>query len=100
MGEPIIYPEINTFLSHMHSKGISSFMVTNAQFPDRIEQLVPVTQLYVSIDAPTEGSLLLPLLIFSAFFYLALDFLLTHLVSHASPPSLPTSWHPSKTKTL
>lgn len=32
-------------------------MVTNAQFPEEIENLVPVTQLYVSIDAPTEETL-------------------------------------------
>ncbi|CUG02006.1 Hypothetical protein, putative [Bodo saltans] len=32
-------------------------MVTNAQFPDRIQQLSPVTQLYVSIDAATKEEL-------------------------------------------
>ena len=32
-------------------------MVTNAQFPDRIYQLEPVTQLYVSVDASTRESL-------------------------------------------
>jgi tRNA wybutosine-synthesizing protein 1 len=57
VGEPIIYPEINRFVKLLHDKGISSFMVTNAQFPEKIESLVPVTQLYVSIDAPTEESL-------------------------------------------
>ena len=54
VGEPIIYPEINEFLDYMHSHGISSFMVTNAQFPAAIETLRPVTQLYVSIDAGNE----------------------------------------------
>lgn len=57
VGEPIIYPQINEFIQNLHSKGISTFMVTNAQFPEQIENLVPVTQLYVSIDAPTEESL-------------------------------------------
>ena len=57
VGEPIIYPEINEFVRLLHSRSISSFMVTNAQFPDKIENLVPVTQLYVSIDAATEESL-------------------------------------------
>lgn len=33
VGEPIIYPEINKYLDLLHTKGISSFMVTNAQFP-------------------------------------------------------------------
>ena len=47
MGEPIIYPRINEMLSGLHRKGISTFMVTNAQFPDEMESLVPVTQLYI-----------------------------------------------------
>jgi tRNA wybutosine-synthesizing protein 1 len=57
VGEPIIYPEINKYLDLLHSKGISSFMVTNAQFPDRIQQLKPVTQLYISVDAATPEQL-------------------------------------------
>eukprot|EP00958_Prasinococcus_capsulatus_P011736 scaffold1169_cov367-Prasinococcus_capsulatus_cf.AAC.14 len=57
VGEPIMYPRINDFIDELHSRGISSFLVTNAQFPDRIEQLRPVTQLYVSVDAPTKESL-------------------------------------------
>ena len=32
-------------------------MVTNAQFPDAIKNLTPVTQLYVSVDAATQDSL-------------------------------------------
>jgi tRNA wybutosine-synthesizing protein 1 len=31
--------------------------VTNAQFPSEIENMVPLTQLYVSIDAATKESL-------------------------------------------
>lgn len=46
VGEPIMYPEINRFLRMLHEKNISSFMVTNAQFPDAIRQLEPCTQLY------------------------------------------------------
>lgn len=36
VGEPIMYPEINTFLRLLHSHNISSFLVTNAQFPEEI----------------------------------------------------------------
>jgi wyosine [tRNA(Phe)-imidazoG37] synthetase (radical SAM superfamily) len=36
VGEPIMYPEINALIAELHSRGISSFLVTNAQFPDRI----------------------------------------------------------------
>jgi len=57
VGEPIMYPEINAFLDLLHRKQISSFLVTNAQFPDAIRELKPVTQLYVSVDASTKESL-------------------------------------------
>eukprot|EP01135_Chromosphaera_perkinsii_P000602 Nk52_evm5s136 gene=Nk52_evmTU5s136 len=57
VGEPIMYPEISTFVKMLHERGISSFLVTNAQFPDAIANLEPVTQLYVSIDASTKDSL-------------------------------------------
>ncbi|XP_037670856.1 S-adenosyl-L-methionine-dependent tRNA 4-demethylwyosine synthase TYW1 isoform X2 [Choloepus didactylus] len=57
VGEPIMYPEINTFLKLLHQCKISSFLVTNAQFPMEIRNLKPVTQLYVSVDASTKDSL-------------------------------------------
>ncbi|XP_019943960.2 S-adenosyl-L-methionine-dependent tRNA 4-demethylwyosine synthase TYW1 isoform X1 [Paralichthys olivaceus] len=57
VGEPIMYPEINAFIRLLHSQRISSFLVTNAQFPEEIRSLVPVTQLYVSVDASTKDSL-------------------------------------------
>jgi len=57
VGEPIMYPHINEYVKLLHSNNISSFLVTNAQFPDRIKQMEPITQLYVSIDASTQDSL-------------------------------------------
>ena len=36
VGEPIMYPEINTLVQQLHARRISTFLVTNAQFPDRI----------------------------------------------------------------
>lgn len=57
VGEPIFYPHINEFLSMLHEKEISSFLVCNAQHPDQLEQLTQVTQLYVSIDASTKSEL-------------------------------------------
>uniref|UniRef100_A0A8C2LGN9 S-adenosyl-L-methionine-dependent tRNA 4-demethylwyosine synthase TYW1 n=1 Tax=Cricetulus griseus TaxID=10029 RepID=A0A8C2LGN9_CRIGR len=57
VGEPIMYPEINRLLKLLHQHGISSFLVTNAQFPEEIRNLRPVTQLYVSVDASTKDSL-------------------------------------------
>ncbi|PNG62008.1 tRNA wybutosine-synthesizing protein 1, partial [Tetrabaena socialis] len=58
--EPIMYPQINELVDRLHARRISTFLVTNAQFPDRIKQLRPVTQLYVSVDAATPESLKLP----------------------------------------
>jgi tRNA wybutosine-synthesizing protein 1 len=57
VGEPIMYPHINELIGLLHSKKISTFLVTNAQFPDEIKSLEPVTQLYVSVDAATKESL-------------------------------------------
>ena len=36
VGEPIMYPEINSLIGLLHDRGISTFLVTNAQFPDAI----------------------------------------------------------------
>jgi len=57
VGEPIMYPEINKFVRLLHKEKISSFLVTNAQFPEAIRDMEPCTQLYVSIDASTKDSL-------------------------------------------
>ena len=56
-GEPITYPKFNELLKKMHEKNISTFVVTNAQFPDAIESIDNVTQLYLSIDAATKDKL-------------------------------------------
>lgn len=57
VGEPIMYPQINGFCDLLHQHHISSFMVTNAQFPEQLRDLKPVVQLYLSIDAPTPDEL-------------------------------------------
>ncbi|KAK3030561.1 hypothetical protein RJ639_039591 [Escallonia herrerae] len=57
VGEPIMYPEINSLVDELHRRRISTFLVTNAQFPDKIKMLRPITQLYVSVDAATKDSL-------------------------------------------
>lgn len=56
-GEPISYPLINEILSQFHQQRISTFLVTNAQFPEQIEKVKCVTQLYISVDAPDKVSL-------------------------------------------
>ncbi|KAL8261207.1 hypothetical protein R6Q59_025256 [Mikania micrantha] len=57
VGEPIMYPEINSLIDELHKRRISTFLVTNAQFPDKIVSLKPITQLYVSVDAATKDSM-------------------------------------------
>ncbi|GAB2267342.1 S-adenosyl-L-methionine-dependent tRNA 4-demethylwyosine synthase [Dionaea muscipula] len=57
VGEPIMYPEINILVDELHRRRISTFLVTNAQFPEKIRALKHVTQLYVSVDAATKESL-------------------------------------------
>ena len=57
VGEPIFYPYINEFVGMLHEQHISSFLVCNAQHPDSLAKLTKVTQLYVSIDAPTKKDL-------------------------------------------
>jgi len=57
VGEPIMYPNIQDYVDLLHNKGISTFMVTNGQFPDKILKLGPITQFYISVDASTKKSL-------------------------------------------
>lgn len=58
VGEPIMYPRIDELLADLHRRKISTFLVTNGQHPEAIESLRPITQLYVSVDAPTQESLI------------------------------------------
>ncbi len=53
-GEPIIYPKINEIIKKFHERNISTFLVTNAQYPEAIKTLSPITQLYLSVDAPNK----------------------------------------------
>lgn len=50
VGEPVAYPRIAEFLAALHRRRISSFLVTNGQFPAALRALPTVTQLYVSCD--------------------------------------------------
>lgn len=58
VGEPIMYPRIDELLGELHNRSISTFLVTNGQHPAAINQIRPITQLYVSVDAPTQESLI------------------------------------------
>ena len=56
-GEPITYPKMNALLKRFNQEHISTFIVTNAQYPEAIRDLEPITQLYISVDAPNKALL-------------------------------------------
>ena len=58
VGEPIMYPRIDEFLGELHRRQISTYLVTNGQHPKSIASIRPITQLYVSVDAPTPETLI------------------------------------------
>lgn len=53
-GEPTYYPHLNHLIEHIHSLGWTTFLVTNGQRPDVLEKIPAPTQLYISLDGPTE----------------------------------------------
>jgi len=56
-GEPTIYPQIGELIESFHKHGFkSTFLVTNGTFPNRLKELsTEPTQLYLSLEAPTES---------------------------------------------
>ena len=54
-GEPITYPYLSEFLEECHRRKMTTFMVTNGTYPERLEELdtLPM-QLYVTVAAPNE----------------------------------------------
>lgn len=50
VGEPIMYPEINALVDELHKRRISTFLVTNAQFPEKIKSLKPITQVLHDLE--------------------------------------------------
>lgn len=54
-GEPITYPYLSDFIKECHSRGMTTFMVTNGTYPDQLEALDELPrQLYVTVAAPNE----------------------------------------------
>ncbi len=53
-GEPINYPKINELIALFDRNGISTFLVMNGQHLEELKTLRPVTQLYLSLDAPNK----------------------------------------------
>lgn len=62
-GEPTLYPLLSDFIEEIHSRGMTSFLVTNGTRPDVLSQISLPTQLYITLAAPdkeTHARLLKP----------------------------------------
>ncbi len=54
-GEPTMYPHLEGLLREFHARGMTTFLVTNGTFPERVERWETLpTQFYVSMVAPNE----------------------------------------------
>ena len=54
-GEPMLYPLINDLITEFKKQNFTTFLVSNGMTPHRLENLsMEPTQLYLSLDAPTE----------------------------------------------
>jgi tRNA wybutosine-synthesizing protein 1 len=54
-GEPITYPYLSDFFKECHSRGMTTFLVTNGTYPDEMNALDTLPrQMYVTVAAPNE----------------------------------------------
>lgn len=53
-GEPLIYKNLNKLIKELKKQGKTTFIVTNGLLPERLKNIEPPTQLYLSLDAPNE----------------------------------------------
>ncbi len=51
-GEPTAYSGLSGLIETYHSMGLTTFLVSNGMFPERLEKLTLPTQLYVSLESP------------------------------------------------
>ncbi len=55
-GEPTLYPLLNEFIEEIHRRGMTSFLVTNGTMPDVLRNMVPPTQIYITLAAPDKNT--------------------------------------------
>ncbi|MDI6811333.1 MAG: 4-demethylwyosine synthase TYW1 [archaeon] len=55
IGEPTLYPYLKELVQEFHSRGMTTFVVTNGSNPDVIREIRPY-QLYLSLNAPDEAT--------------------------------------------
>lgn len=53
-GEPTAYPKISGLIEEFKKRRMSTFLVTNGQFPKALKNICEPSQLYLSLDAPTK----------------------------------------------
>ena len=53
-GEPTAYPKISGLIGEFKKRGMSTFLVTNGQFPEHLKNIEEPSQLYLSLDASTK----------------------------------------------
>ncbi|MBU4245502.1 MAG: 4-demethylwyosine synthase TYW1 [Nanoarchaeota archaeon] len=53
-GEPTAYPKISALIEEFKKRDMSTFLVTNGQFPEYLKNIEEPSQLYLSLDAPTK----------------------------------------------
>ncbi|TFG97117.1 4-demethylwyosine synthase TYW1 [Candidatus Thorarchaeota archaeon] len=53
-GEPTLHPQISDLIDEIHSRNMTSFLVTNGTRPEVLEKMTPPTQLYITLAAPDE----------------------------------------------
>jgi tRNA wybutosine-synthesizing protein 1 len=60
-GEPMLYPHMGNFIDEIHSRKMTSFLVSNGTLPDRIKALIDnnqqPTQMYITLAAPDKETL-------------------------------------------
>jgi tRNA wybutosine-synthesizing protein 1 len=54
-GEPTMYPKLSELIRLLHSKGKTTFVVSNGMLPDVLERIEIPTQLYLSLSVPDES---------------------------------------------
>jgi tRNA wybutosine-synthesizing protein 1 len=57
-GEPLMYPYLGKLIEELHRRKMTTFLVTNGTFPEKLKKLKPLpTQLYITLAAPDKETL-------------------------------------------
>lgn len=59
-GEPCLYPKLPELVDEIHSRGMTTFIVTNGTVPEMLKKLInhQPTQLYITLPAPDKATYL------------------------------------------